>query len=297
MKFKKAIGLLVLLIVIFATAASAWGIFSNQGPGKYEFHSLHGEDVEIYGKGLYRDDSVSGASQVIAQDGVTLVLGIPVLMIALYLASKGSLKGRLLLNGILGYFLYTYASYSFLVMYNSLFLVYVLLMGASFFAFTLTMMSWNEVDLSAYFSPKMPVNFIGGFLIFLAVTIGLMWLGRIMPSLTRGLVPVGLEHYSTLVIQALDFGFVVPAAFLSGLLLIRRKSFGYLLAPVITVKGIALLTAIIAMMIGMVRAGVRVSLIEMVLFPVFDLIAISCLVLMMWNMKEFERKSSESKVR
>ncbi len=295
MKFKKIIGLLVLLIVIFATVASVWGIFSNQGPGKYEFHSLHGENVEIYGKGLYRYDSVSGASQVIAQDGVTLVLGIPVLMIALYLARKGSLKGRLLLNGILGYFLYTYASYSFLVMYNSLFLVYVLLMGASFFAFTLTMMSWDEVDLSVYFSPKMPVNFIGGFLIFLAVIIGLMWLDRIMPYLTREGVPAGLEHYSTLVIQALDLGFVVPAAFVSGLLLIRRKPFGYLLAPVITIKAIALLTAVIAMMIGMAQAGVRVSLIEMIIFPSFDLIAISCLVLMMWNMKEFKRNQGSIK--
>ncbi len=297
MKFQKSVSLLVLMIIIFVIVASVSGIFFNQGPGKYEFRSLHGENVEIYGKGLYRYDSVSGASQVIAQDIVTLFLGVPVLIFALYLARKGSLKGRLLLIGILGYFLYTYASYSFLVMYNPLFLVYVFLMGASFFGFTLTMMSWDGVDLSKYFSPKLPVNFIGGFLMFLAVMIGHMWLGRIIPSLAKGSVPIGLEHYTTLVIQGLDLGFVIPAAFLSGLLLIQRKPFGYLLAPVIMIKGVALLTAIIAMIIGMVKAGVKVSMVEMALFPVFDLIAISCLILMMKNIKESDYKPNKSKVR
>jgi hypothetical protein len=295
MKFKNSISLLVLTIIIFAITASVWGIFSYQGPGKQVFHSLRGENVTIYGKGLYRYDSVSMASQAKAQDIVTLFLGIPVLMGALYFAVKGSFKGRLLLAGILGYFLYTYASYSFLAMYNPLFLVYVFLMSASFFAFTLVMMSWDGIDLRAYFNPKLPVNFIGGFLIFLAVMIGLMWLGRIMPSLMKGSAPVGLEHYTTLVIQGLDLGFVVPTAILSGLLFIRRKPFGYLLAPVIMIKGIALLTAIIAMIIGMVHAGVKVSVEEMTLFPLFDLVAVYWLIQIMKNVKESDYKPRKSK--
>jgi hypothetical protein len=184
------------------------------------------------------------------------------------------LKGRLLLTGTLGYFLYTYVSYSFLAMYNPLFLIYVILMSASFFAFALVMMSFDLEDLISYFNPKLPVKFVGGFLIFIAVTIGLMWLGRIVPPLINGTAPLRLEHYTTLVIQALDLGFVVPAAILSGVLLIRKKTFGYLLASVIIIKGITLLTAITAMAIGMVCAGVKVSFVEMMLFPLFNLVAI-----------------------
>jgi hypothetical protein len=174
MKFKKDLLLIVIAIVILALTASLSGIFSSQGRGKSEFHSLHGETITIYGKGLYRYDSVSGASQAIAQDIVTLFLGIPLLIIALILSRRGLLKGRLLLTGTLAYFLYTYASYSFLVMYNSLFMVYVLLMSASFFAFTLMMMSFDWTDLSSRFSPRLPVKFLGGFLILIGVMIGHM---------------------------------------------------------------------------------------------------------------------------
>lgn len=159
-------------------------------------------------------------------------------------------------------------------------------MSANFFALTMALMSFDLEDLSSCFNPKLAVNFIGGFLIFMAVVIGLMWTGMIIPPLMNDTVPLGLEHYTTLVIQALDLGFVVPTAILAGVLLIRRKSFGYLLASVITIKGITLLTAITAMVIGMTFAGVKVSLVELTVFPLFNLIAICCLVLIMKNINE-----------
>jgi hypothetical protein len=81
MKFKKTINLLVLCILVLSLAASVYGVFSNKGHGKYEFNSLHGETITIYGKGLYQYDSISMASQAIAQDIVTMILGIPLLII------------------------------------------------------------------------------------------------------------------------------------------------------------------------------------------------------------------------
>ena len=286
MRFKKTVSLLVLCIIVLSLAASVYGVFSNQGPGQYEFKSLHGQAVKIYGKGLYRYDSVSTAVQAIAQDKVTLFLGIPLLTVSLFLSRKGLLKGRLLLAGTLGYFLYTYASYSFLSMYNPLFLIYVMLLSVSFFAFTLTMMSFDMEKLGLCFNRKLPVKFLGGFLLFVATAIAAMWLGRIVPPLMNGTVPAELEHYTTLVIQALDLGFVVPVAILSGALVIRRNAFGYLLASVVMVKGITMLTAITAMIIGMATAGVKVGYAEMILFPLFNIVAIYCTVLIMKGIRE-----------
>lgn len=286
MQFRKTTSLLVLGIVVLSLTASAYGVFSNQGSGKYKFHSLHGETVAIYGEGLYQYDSVSVAAQGIAQDAVTMILGVPLLIISLYLSRKGLLKGKLLLAGTLGYFLYTYASYSFLLMYNPLFLIYVMIMSASFFAFTMAIMSFDLENLGSYFSPELPVKFIGSFLIFMAAVVGLMWTGMIIPPLINDTVPLELEHYTTLVIQALDLGFVVPTAILSGVLLIRRKPFGYLLASVIIIKEITLLTAITAMVTRMTLAGVKVSLVEMTIFPLFNLVAIYSLVLIIKNIKE-----------
>jgi hypothetical protein len=286
MKFKKSVTLLTSIILAFALIASTYGVFSKGGQGKVEFKSLHGQVVQLYGKSLYKNESISMAAQAIAQDIVTLCLGIPLLIAALYLARKGLLKGKLLLAGVLGYFLYTYASYSFLAMYNSLFLVYVSLMSTSFFAFTLTMMSFDISKMNTSFNARLPVKFIGGVLIFVAVLVTLIWLARIGNPLAANTAPEGLEHYTTLVIQALDLGFVIPAAFLAGVLLIKRKPFGYLLSSVVIIKEAALLTVIIAMLIGQVSAGVKVGSLELILFPLFALLVIYCMYLIMKNVKE-----------
>lgn len=286
MKYKKAISLLILCIVVLSGIATTVGVFSNKGTGEYQIESFRGETVTIYGKGIYQDDSISAVAQAKAQDIVTMALGIPLLVVSLYLSRKGLLRGRLLLTGTLGYFLYTYISYSFLAMYNSLFLVYVALMSASFFAFVLSMMSYDLEKLRLSFKEKLPVKFVGGFQIFLGIIIGLLWLGRIGPSLLNKTIPLGLEHYSTLIIQAMDLGFVLPAAILSGVLLIKRKNFGYLLSSVIIIKGITMLTSITAMIIGMIYAGVEVSIVEIILFPLFMLVTIYCLVLILKNVDE-----------
>ncbi|ALC92986.1 hypothetical protein AM500_23830 [Bacillus sp. FJAT-18017] len=237
---------------------------------------------------MYKHDSVSGAEQEIAQDIVTLVLGIPLLIVSLFLSNKGLLKGRLLLAGTLGYFLYTYASYSFLSAYNPFFLIYVLLMSTSFFAFTLILTSFNTNALAARFKETMPVRFLGGVLIFLGIAIGLMWFGRIVPSLTRKVVPVGLDHYTTLVIQALDLGFVVPIGIVAGWMLLKRRPAGYLLGPIIIIKVLTLSTAVTAMAVRMFLAGVTTSLAETGIFAVITLLIAFCLYLVLYNVKEVE---------
>ncbi|MFD1906286.1 hypothetical protein ACFSQ7_23430 [Paenibacillus rhizoplanae] len=116
---------------MLGVVATGIGLFSGEGSENEGSHpiftSIRGEQIELYGTGIYKNDSLSAAAQAIAQDGVTLVVGIPLLLVSLLLSLRGTIRGRLLLAGALGYFTYTYASYCFLAMYNDLFLVYVLL--------------------------------------------------------------------------------------------------------------------------------------------------------------------------
>lgn len=290
MKFNKPITILVLCIAILSLVASAYGLFSNQGPGEHTFTSLEGLTVSIYGKGLYSQDSVSMAVQARAQDAVTLLLGIPLLIISLYLARYNSIKGRLLLTGTLGYFLYTYLVYTFIAMYNSFFLLFVLLMSLSFFAFILAMLSFDMNELKKAFDQKLPVKFIAGVLLFLGAAVGMMWLGRIVPPLVNGNPNSSLEHYTTLVIQGIDLGILIPASVVSAVMMIQKKPFGYLLSSVLTIKMITLLTALTAMIIGQAFAGVQMSVVEMALFPLFNLITIVSLVLIFKNIKELNPK-------
>jgi len=283
MKYKRTISVLIGCIIILSVFASLVGIFSNAGSGVRQIESFRGETIKIYGKGLYGNDSVAVAAQGIAQDIITVALGVPLLIVSLYLALKDSLRGRLLLTGTLGYFLYTYISYVFLWMYNPMFIVYVMLMSASFFAFTLLMMSFDIKNLSSAFNKKLPVKFLGGFQIFFAAALWLLWMGKIIPTITNGTVPVGLEHYTTLVIQGLDLGFIVPIALLSGVLLIKRKPFGYLLSSVIIMKGFTMGAALTAMIISQYIAGVSMGIIEIIMFPMFSLVIFYCIILLLKN--------------
>jgi len=264
---------LVLLIIILSLIVTLYGLLSNNTVYKNKtFQTIDGKAVTLYGKGLYYKDSVSGASQAKAQDIVTIIIGIPLLVISLILSNKDSIKVKLLLTGTIGYFLYTYTSYSFLLIYNKFFLLYVALMSLSFFCFILNISSPELKELEKHFKPNFPKKYIGIFSIVIGIFVGLLWLGRILPSL--GKAPDELEHYTTLVIQAMDLGFMVPVALLSGILILKNRSLGYLLSSIIIIKGTTLLLAIVAMIIFMVFSGVNVSIIEIILFPIFAIICI-----------------------
>ena len=270
---KKVINnILVLLIIILSLIATIYGIFSNKTVYENKsFLTLHEESVVLYGKGLYHNDSISMAPQARAQDIITLIVGIPFLIISLFLSNKGSLRGKLLLTGTIGYFLYTYISYSFLMTYNIFFLIYVILMSASFFCFVINITSSEFKNLEKHFKQSFPRKYIGIFTIAGGAFPFFMWTSMILSSF--GIVPPVLEHYSTLVIQAMDLGFVVPVAILSGTLLIKNKSLGYLLASIVIIKCTTLLLALTMMIIFMILSGVSVPIIQIIIFP---LLAIMC---------------------
>lgn len=294
MKQQKSITILAICISVLAAAAAAIGIFSAGGPGKHAFTTIHGEQVILFGKGLYRFDSVSMAAQAIAQDVVTLCLGVPLLIVSIVFARRGSLRGRLLLAGTLAYFLYTYMSYSFTSMYNSLFLADVALMSMSFFAFVLTMMSFDTRALSENIGDRFPAKPIAVFLLFLGTSVGLMWLGKIEPLLLNDTVPSGLEQYTTLVIQAMDLGFIVPVSWLTAILLLRKNPFGLLLGTVVCMKAATMLTALTAMVIGQVLAGVAVPAAVCVLFPAANAIAFVFLFVLLRTIKEPANKGGKA---
>ena len=142
-------------IFLLALVAAAAGLWPGDG-ASYPLTTFRGEQVTINARGLYYWDTVSTAAQMQANDLVTLALGLPLLAVSFWLARRGSLRGRLLLTGTLGFFLYTYMSMCFGAAYNPLFLVYVALFGLSLYAFILSMMSFDLAALPARFSDRLP---------------------------------------------------------------------------------------------------------------------------------------------
>lgn len=265
MKYQSTLRWIIPLIVVLALVATGMGLFDGTPGQPYEFTNHRGETVTINGRGLYRYDSVSMAAQQQANDMVTLVVGLPLLAMSTWFAFRGSLRGRLLLTGTLAFFLYTYMSMAMLTSYNELFLVYVGLFTLSLHAFVLSMLSFDLEELPRRFSDRLPRGWIAGLLFFVGGFLLLAWIGRIVPSALLG-EPAELENTTTLVIQAMDLGLVVPLSILAGVLLLRGSAWGYLLASVAVLKFVTMGLAVSTMSLFMAARGVPENLEIMVPF-------------------------------
>ncbi len=287
MRYQKQLAWLIPLIFVLALFAAGMGLFYQTPGAPYEFTSHRGEMVTINGRGIYANDTVSMAAQQQGNDIVTLAVGLPLLAISTWFSFRGSLRGRLLLTGTLGFFLYTYISMAMLTSFNPLFLAYVSLFTLSLFAFILSMLSFDVNTLPEHFSEKLPRRWIAALLFFVGGFLVLAWLGRIIPPLLNGTTPA-LENTTTLVIQAMDLGLVAPLAILAAILLLRKNPWGYLLSSVALMKGITMGLAVSSMAINMALRGVPEELGIMIPFLVITLLNLVMATLLLKNVKSPE---------
>jgi hypothetical protein len=246
MKNQTALTWLVPLIAILAGIAAGAGLFWQDEGDSYAFTSLYGETVQIYGRGVYEHDTTFsvGASQ--GADVVALFVAMPLLIVSFLLYRRGLLRGGFLLASALAYYLYYGASLGLVVAYNNLYLVYLALFSASFFAFLLSLTMFDLPTLPSRFSPRLPGRGMAIFMFVVGIGMAFIWLSDVINALNTGGVPQALGVNVSLITYTLDVGIIAPAALLAGFLLLRRAPTGYLLTGVLTI----LLALIGAMVIG-----------------------------------------------
>lgn len=258
MKTRTPLFVLLILIILLSGMATSIGIFYVEGTGEQVITSVRGEQITLYGIGLYQHMSADVAIQGIAQDYITLFFGIPLLIIALLWSRSNSTQSKLFLAGILNYFFVTYLFYMNMAMYNALFLVYVALTSLTFFALILTILQIDLNGLPNLIKKDLPRKFIGSFLIINSLAIALLWFGIVIPPLLDGtIIPSEVAHYTTLVVQGFDLSLLLPLSFLAGFLLLKRNKFGYLMTGITIIFLPLLMTALIAKIVAMALAGVN----------------------------------------
>jgi len=257
MKFKKQITILVLFICITSLLTTLLGIFSNNGEGSYSYKTIRGETIVIYGKGLYRHMSADVAIQGIAQDYVTLFIGIPLLLLGLFYWRKGMVKAKFLLTGVLLYFFLTYLFYTAMAMYNEMFLAYVLLLSCSFFALIMNLISFDYGNPT--FKSDKTIRIASYFLLINSMLIALLWLSIVLPPLINMTIyPNGLEHYTTLIVQGFDLGIFLPLGFVSAFLALKKTNSGYIFTTLYVIFLSILMTALTSKIVFMAYAGANV---------------------------------------
>jgi hypothetical protein len=205
---------------------------------------------------LYRYDPAFLALEAIIWDGINLFLGVPLLGAGVFLSWRHSLRGRLLLAGLLSHFFYVYLMYATMMAFNRLFLIYVAIFALCGVAFILNLAEIEVPELPMRLSTSFPRRVFAGYMILLAAMPVVLWMGRIVPMLASNRFPPELAGLSTLEPQALDLGLIVPLSLAGGILLWRRSAWGYFLAAVGITHGFMMFLAIPAWIAApLLRAG------------------------------------------
>jgi hypothetical protein len=247
-----------------AVVATAGGIITAFGHLHRTFVSVRGETVTLQGGGLYGHESVSMAAQGVGMDLVTLLVAMPLLLVATYLAGRGSLRGQLLRVGAFWYFAYSYLVIMFGVAYNPFFLIYVALFSASLAGLILSLLSVDVDRVANHISPRFARRTVASIVLVISGMFFLLWLGRIVPSIVTGTPPIGLESYTTLSVQAADLGLVIPLSIVTGILLLRRQPIGYLLAFPVVLFLATMGLGLVGMVMAMAALGTSVGIADAV---------------------------------
>jgi hypothetical protein len=175
--------------------------------------------------------------QALAQDIASLALISPAWLILAALALRGSLRAYLLWLGVLTFTVYNYVIYTFSIPFGPLFPLWVAVLGLSLYALIGGLRAVDHAEVQASFTSRRAVVVTAWFLIVAAVLFGLLWLSEDVPALVAGTRPQSVVDMDlpTNPVHILDLAFYLPAAILTGVLLLKDKSPGHTLAPALLV--------------------------------------------------------------
>jgi len=186
------------------------------------------------------DETAWGREALRGGDLVTLALAAPILIAALVLVQRGSVRAQAVWIGMLFYSLYGYAYYVFGATFNDAFLAHIAILSMSVFALACALPALEYGEIAREFGEVVGVaKVVGIFLATVGVAQGALWVFVIGNNVATGEIlhdiPVAGQH----LVFALDLALLAPMLVLSGVLLARRRPVGYLLGTAMAVMGAA----------------------------------------------------------
>ena len=188
----------------------------------------------LLASGAYRDVAWIKATWF-GNDLVTLLIAVPLLLGATRFASQGSTRARLVWLGVLAYAVYNYTYYVLGAALNVFFAIYVITFVVSVASLILGLVGTDATAVATAFSDRTPARAISGYYVFVATGLSAVWLGTWAAYAFAGRpTPVATEAFH--LVAALDMTLMVPALVTGGVLLWRRRPWGYVVAAVAGVQ-------------------------------------------------------------
>lgn len=250
MKKRNSLIVFCSIIIVLVGVASILGIISGSKTDYDIVTSVRGEEYNMITQGLYKYNSQRMVAEGVGWDYFTLIVAIPLMLLLLPRIYRYSLRAKLFAIGLLLYFFYQYFMYALGWAFGPLFLLFIFIFGLSLIGVVWIISLIDVSELTNDITDSFPRKSIAFLCYFIAVLLIFMWLKRIVAGLQGDLEEGMLLGQTTMVIQALDLGLIVPLAIFTGMLVIKRKPLGYLLSPIVLVKAMAMAGAILAMLIS-----------------------------------------------
>ena len=228
------IDVLVICIISVLIIITVVGIGSFNIDKSYIISNQYGNDVKIFGSGIYAHDSYFKAPIFIGSDFTMLFLVVPMAIITLINEiKKRTIKSKLALISVVGTILYYSTSIVFGVTYNALHLAYIALFSSTFFAFIILLKSIRIDELRRMQKWILPSRGLSIFLILTGIALFVAWLPDIFTSLVNKESLALIEVYTTEITYVLDMGIISPTIFICLYLLKKKDGMGDVLLAII----------------------------------------------------------------
>lgn len=160
---------------------------------------------------------------------VFLVVTTPVMVAAMIMAGRGSVRALVVWLGALGVSAYNAQLFLYATPFNEIFLVYVALLALSIWSIVALLAHGTVGRLAAAVDSTMPVRLVAGYVTVIAVLNALLWLRTIVPAILSDepmshLAGTGL---TTNPVFVQDLAIWLPLAVVAAYWLWHRRPWGY----------------------------------------------------------------------
>jgi hypothetical protein len=246
---KRTFVTIVYLIAGFTLISCALGVFNND---------------------IYRDGSWIKA-QWLGHDVITLFLAFPLLLISLNRGVvEDEYKWKLVIAGILLYYIYTYSFFIFGAELTLLYLFHLPIFALSIVALKISLFDIFRLHPKISIPGKSLPNTICIYLFSIGLTVAVLWLTDIIAHLTiPDYVSQTPNGKAPLIIYSLDLAIILPLMIFSAIQLIQKTQTGYIITAIMLVN---------STMLGFALMAGGVSKHIQNLSPVYFLILIWCVM-------------------
>ena len=214
-KWTMGLGSVSCILLLISSLAGVCSINFNQS---YEVMNQYGENILMYGYGIYKHDTYFKAPIQIGADLVALICLLPI-FIGVYrnYQKKKNDFSRMWLVAVNGTTSYYALSQAIGVSYNRLFLIYIALFSCSLYSLFYYVHEWEGNSVQIRITKGKII-----FLIMSCIALIAAWLPDIIPTLISGKPLALIGIYTTEITYVLDMGIIGPACMVC-LILLRKK--------------------------------------------------------------------------